>query len=265
MSIVPPGTGVVQWFGGQDAAELVLNRPEQLNALDEEMVHRVHAALDGVLASSPRALLIRAAGRAFCAGRDIADAQPGVEDGGEVLSRVFNPLIQRVADLPVPTVAAVHGACLGVGLGLALACDVVIAADDAKLGSPFAKIGAVLDSGGHGALVQRLGAARALDLIYSGRLLSGREAADWGLVSRSVAAGELDSAARDCAQEIAHGPTLAFLESKRLVRRLVSETLTLPELLQAEAEAQSRASRTQDYLEGFTAFLDRRPPTFQGR
>jgi enoyl-CoA hydratase/carnithine racemase len=173
--------------------------------------------------------------------------------------------MRRAAALPLPTIAGVQGACLGTGLGLALACDVVIVADNAKIGSPFAKIGAVLDSGGHKAFVERLGPARALDLIYSGRLISGREAADSGLVSRSVPEAELGAVVAELAASVASGPTLAFLESKRLVRQLVDGPVSFDDALRAEAEAQSRASRTQDYVEGFTAFLERRTPSFHGR
>ena len=247
-------------------AEVVLNRPKQLNAMDAQLVDELRAALDTVAADTGvRAFLIRGEGRAFSAGRDIAGAQPGEEDGGQVLAELFNPVVLQVAKLDVPTFAAVHGACLGTGLGVALACDVVYVADDAKIGSPFARIGAVLDSGAHAAFVARIGAARTLELIYSGRLISGREAAEWGLVSRSLDSAALLDEVRNLAKQVAAGPTLAFLESKRLVRRILDEQLGLHEVLTAEAEAQSRASRTGDYVEGFTAFLERREPTFTGR
>ena len=246
-------------------ARIVLARPAQLNAMTDQMVHELIAALDSVETSDARAMVITAEGRAFCAGRDIAGAQPGKEDGGQILAEIFNPLMARVAALPLPTVAGVQGACLGTGLGLALACDVVIVAENAKIGSPFAKIGAVLDSGAHKAFVDRLGPARTLDLVYSGRLISGREAADSGLVSRCVPDAELATVVTEFATTVAAGPTLAFLESKRLVRDIADRGLSLTEVLEAEAAAQSRASRTTDYVEGFTAFLERRTPTFHGR
>lgn len=245
-------------------AELVLNRPAQLNAMTPEMVAQIHAAIDRSSKEGARVLLVSAAGRGFSAGRDIAGAQPGTEDGGQVLAEIFNPLVQRVADVPFPTVAAVQGACLGTGLGLALACDVVIAADTAKFGSPFAKIGAVLDSGAHKAFVERLGPAVAFDLIYSGRFLTGAEAAAAGLVSRVVPAAELAETARAYARAIAKGPALAFAESKRLVREISDTSYTLARVLELEAAAQSRSSATRDYVEGFTAFLERREPTFIG-
>jgi enoyl-CoA hydratase/carnithine racemase len=159
----------------------------------------------------------------------------------------------------------VHGACLGTGLGLALACDVSYAADDARIGSPFARIGAVLDSGAHAALVSRIGPHRTLELVYTGRLLSGREAAEWGLVNRSVAGTDLVRRTREMARAIAHGPTTAFLESKRIVGLIADTFPSRADLLAAEAAAQGRASRTHDYQDGITAFQEKRKPTFTGR
>ena len=123
-------------------------------------------------------------GKAFCSGRDLSDAEPATEDPQSILADTFNPLFSRIRYLDLPTFAAVHGACLGVGLGIALACDVTIAADSARLGSPFARIGAVLDSGGHHHLVHRFGEHRALELVYTGRLLNGTEATEWDLVNQ---------------------------------------------------------------------------------
>ena len=246
-------------------AHLVLNRPAQLNAMTPEMVDEIRAAVASAATDGSRVLLISAAGRGFCAGRDIAGAEPGQEDGGEVLAGIFNPLMQQVADLPFPTIAAVQGACLGTGLGLALACDVVLAADNAKFGSPFGKIGAVFDSGGHKVFVERLGTAVTFDLIYSGRFLSGAEAAAVGLVSRVVPADELLDTATAYAAGLAAGPVLAFAESKRIVREVADTPSSLAKVLDLEAQAQSRASRTADYVEGFTAFLERRAPVFRGQ
>ena len=249
-------------------AELVLSRPDKLNAMNAALVEDLNAHLDAAEAmaqeSTLRCLLARGEGRAFCAGRDLAEAQPG-EDAARVLRETFNPLMLRLADLTVPTIAAVQGACLGTGLGLAVACDVLIASNDAKLGSPFARIGAVLDSGAHLAFVQRVGSHRALELIFTGRLLSGEEAAAWGLVSSAVPPDQLLDRARSLAQQIASGPTAAFRESKRLVRRIQEVSLSLAGVLAAEAEAQGRASHTEDYAEGITAFQQKRTPTFKGR
>ncbi len=260
-----PAEPTVQYTSVDGLAHLVLHRPAQLNAMTPEMVDEIRAAVASAATDGSRVLLISAAGRGFCAGRDIAGAEPGQEDGGEVLAGIFNPLMQQVADLPFPTIAAVQGACLGTGLGLALACDVVLAADNAKFGSPFGKIGAVFDSGGHKVFVERLGTAVTFDLIYSGRFLSGAEAAAVGLVSRVVPADELLDTATAYAAGLAAGPVLAFAESKRIVREVADTPSSLAKVLDLEAQAQSRASRTADYVEGFTAFLERRAPVFRGQ
>jgi enoyl-CoA hydratase/carnithine racemase len=246
-------------------AEVVLNRPDKLNAMNGDMVRELMQSLDAVEESGARALLVRGEGRGFCSGRDLAGADPLHEDGEAILRDVFNPLMTRTAELPLPTIAAVHGACLGTGLGLALACDIVYAADDARIGSPFARIGAVLDSGAHAAFVTRAGVHRALELIYTGRLLSGREAADWGLVNRSVAGAHLVERTRELATSIARGPTAAFVESKRIAQRIAGASPSFTEVLAMEAAAQGRASKTHDYQEGITAFQEKRQPAFTGR
>lgn len=244
--------------------EIVLNRPEKLNALDGTMISALLERLDQAEAAKVRALIVRGEGRGFCAGRDLADADPEHEDATEILETVVNPLIRRVATFPAPTLAAVHGACLGIGLGVALACDVVYIADDAKIGSPFASLGGVPDSGGHYFLATRLGGHRALELIYTGRLLSGREAAAWGLVNRSVGRTSLVDVTRALATRIAAGPTEAFRKSKRLMRVLHEEHLGLDDVLAAEALAQGEASRSHDYQEGARAFLEKRRAAFTG-
>jgi enoyl-CoA hydratase/carnithine racemase len=246
-------------------AEVTLDRPEKLNAFDDAMAAAFGAALDEAESSGARALVLRGEGKGFCAGRDLGDAKPGEEDGGLVLADVYNPLFSRLAAFPAPTFAAVHGAALGVGLGLALACDVVYAATDAKIGSPFARIGAVFDSGGHHYFVRRLGSHRALELIYTGRLLSGDEASQWGLVNSAIPAADLLATVRDMARKVAAGPSAAFGLSKEIVGRIETEGLGLAAVLDLEAAAQSAASRSADYVEGISAFQEKRTPNFTGK
>ena len=226
----------------------VLDRPDVLNSFDDAMVARMHAALDEV--ADARTIIIRGAGRGFSAGRDLTGAAPLTEDAEAILVETFNPLIARIADLPMPTIAAVHGACLGVGFGVAMACDIVLAADRSKLGSPFANIGAVLDSGGHHALVHRVGPHRALELIYTGRLLDGPEAAAWGLVNRAVDDDALVAEARSLAAQIAAGPVASFGRSKRIVRRIADGSVSFDEVLAAEAAAQGESAGTRGVRRG---------------
>jgi enoyl-CoA hydratase/carnithine racemase len=246
-------------------AEIVLDRPDKMNALNDAMIGELNSCLDRAESARVRALLIRGEGPAFSAGRDLADADEGNEDAEAIIEAQFNPLAKRIATFPAPTFAAVHGACLGAGLGIALACDVVYIADDAKIGSPFARIGAVLDSGGHAYFVHRLGTHRALELIYTGRLISGTEAASLGLVNQSMPKEALLEHTRRVAAQVAQGPTVAFMESKRIVRRIDEEGLGLFATLKLEAQAQGVASRTEDYKEGFGAFKQKRAPKFQGK
>ncbi len=264
----PGASPVVSLTVEAGAAVLTLDRPARHNALDLDAAAELADALSDVEARTGsgevRALVLTGAGGAFCAGRDISGVDPAAEDAGAVLEEVFNPLVQRLTDLSVPTLAAVEGPALGVGLGLALACDLVLAGEDAKLGSPFARLGAVLDSGGHLLLTERVGRARALELIYTARLLSGTEAAAWGLITRAVAPGTALPETRQLAGALAAGPTAAFTASKRLLARIRDEALPLPEVLSLEAQAQREASRSADYREGFAAFQAKRVPVFTG-
>jgi enoyl-CoA hydratase/carnithine racemase len=246
-----------------DVAELVLNRPERRNALDGTARAVLNGFLDELEKDPPRALLLRGEGKGFCAGRDLSDAEPLTEDA-EAILREMNPTIARIAGLRCPTVAAVQGAALGLGLGLALACDLLVVGESAKIGSPFAAIGAVLDSGSHHFLCSRIGPTRTLELVYTGRFLSGAEAVDWGIATSVHPDDELLGAARSLVAGIAAGPTTAFLLSKDLVARIAAEGLSLDELLAAEAAAQGTAARTHDYGEGITAFQEKRTPTFTG-
>jgi enoyl-CoA hydratase/carnithine racemase len=248
-------------------AEIVLNRPDKMNAFDDAMAAELNGCLERAASQGARALMIRGEGPAFSVGRELADADPDSEDAEAILENTFNPLIKRVVAFPAPTFAAVHGTCVGVGLGLALACDVVYVADDndTKIGSPLARIGAVPDSGGHSFFVSRLGTHRALELIYTGRMLSGAEAALLGLVNRSIAKESLVAETRKLASQVALGPTAAFMLSKHLIRRIDEEAMGLFAVLKCEAQAQGAVRRTADYKEGIAAFHQKRSPKFRGK
>jgi enoyl-CoA hydratase/carnithine racemase len=246
-------------------AHVTLNAPNRLNALGPDDLRALAAAYEEAAAADVRALVLRGEGRAFCAGRDISGVDPATDDVSAYLDRLVTPLLHRIADFPAPTFAAAHGACLGVGLGLLVATDVVYVADDAKVGSPFAALGATLDSGGHWLLVSRLGPHRALDLIYSGRLISGAEAVAGGLFSRALPAGEVRPAVEAAAAAAANGATQAYLASKRIVAGLRDGSLDLWGSVAAENAAQAQLRDTEDYREGFAAFQGKREPRFKGR
>jgi 2-(1,2-epoxy-1,2-dihydrophenyl)acetyl-CoA isomerase len=245
-------------------AEIVLNEPATLNALDESAIVALSSALTAAADAGVRALLLRGEGRAFCAGRDISAVDPATDDARGYLDDVVTPLLRQLAEFPAPTFAAAHGACLGVGLGLLIATDVVYVADTAKIGSPFANLGATLDSGGHALFVERLGAHRTLDLIYTAELMSGAEAVAAGLFSRAVPEAELLDFTRERVAKVAAGATGAFLASKALVARLRDERIGLWTSLADENAAQGALCATDDYREGFAAFQQKRRPVFTG-
>lgn len=248
-----------------DVATVTLDAPGRLNALGPDDLRALDGAYRDAEAAGVRALVLRGDGRAFCAGRDIAGVDAATDDVAGYLDGLLLPLLQRIAAFPAPTFAAAHGACLGVGLGLLIATDVVYVADDAKIGSPFARLGATLDSAGHALFVERLGTHRTLDLIYSGGLLSGEEAVRLGLFSRAMPEAEVHGAVDAAARAAASGPTQAFLASKRLVARLRDERLGLWDAVVAENAAQAALRDTADYHEGFAAFQAKRAPEFHGR
>ncbi|QTV80339.1 enoyl-CoA hydratase/isomerase family protein [Microbacterium sp. NIBRBAC000506063] len=247
-----------------DVAHVTLNAPDRLNALDEEALDELGAAYTEAERAGVRALVLSGEGRAFCAGRDISGVDPRTDDVSGYLDGRVAPLLQRMSAFPAPTFAAAHGACLGVGLGLLIATDVVYVADTAKIGSPFAALGATLDSGGHALFFERLGAHKTLDLIYTGRLMSGEEAVRSGLFSQVLAADAVHDAVRAAAARAASGPTSAFLASKRLVAQLRDERLGLWRSMSAENAAQAALCDSDDYREGFAAFQEKRAPRFRG-
>lgn len=248
-----------------DVAHVVLNAPHKRNALDVEALTELGDAYDEAEAAGVRALVLRGEGAGFCAGRDIAGVDPATDDVTGYLSGLVTPLLQKMSAFPAPTFAAAHGACLGVGLGLLIATDVVYVADTAKIGSPFAALGATLDSGGHALFYERLGAHKTLDLIYTGRLMSGTEAVQSGLFSQVLPADEVAAATEAAATSAATGATQAFLASKRLVTRLRDDRLALWDAVAEENSNQASLRDTADYREGFAAFQQKRKPEFTGR
>lgn len=247
-------------FDGR-VAELSFNRPDKKNSLRPEELALIDRHLDAVAASAARCLLLYGQGGSFSAGRDIGNADPATDDNEAVLKQVINPVVRRLREFPLPSIAAVEGPALGIGFGLAVACDITLVADDALLGSPFRTIGCILDCGGHYVMAERIGPHRAAELIYTGRLISGREAAAIGLVNRAVGAADLLAEARRMARQIADGPTAAF----RISKRILLAKAEYDRALDLEAEGQAEALRTADGIEGFKAFQEKRRPQFQGR
>jgi enoyl-CoA hydratase/carnithine racemase len=190
----------------------------------------------------------------------VGSIDPRAADPMAVIGDVVGPLLRQLRELPVPTLAAVAGPALGFGFGLALSCDIVVAADDALFGSPFRHLGMVPDSGAHHILLNRLGHALASELIYTGRLVPGSEAAALRLVNQAVPGEQLVDRATRLAQDIANGPTRAFALSKELLLQGGG----FDELLVQEARQLQRVFATNDLREGIAAFQQRRKPVFTG-
>lgn len=248
-----------------DTAEVVLNNPKAMNALGEEDLAQLHEAYLEAEARGVRALILRGEGKGFSAGRNIKGIDPADDDATDYLANKVTPVLKSMNEFPAPTFAAVHGPCLGVGLGLVIATDIVYVADDAKFGSPFANLGATLDSGGHSLFLERLGAHRAMDLIVTGDMISGTEAVASGLFSRVVPAAELLDFTRERAHRAASGATQSFLTSRQLLHDIRDNGTGLWESVAAENVAQGELCSSEDYAEGFAAFNEKRAPIFAGR
>ena len=252
-------------------ALITLNRPQSLNSFTRAMHQELWDAFDRIEADkSIRALVITGAGRGFCAGADLAefDFEPGPDlikraDPGPVIEQAFNPTVRRLQALRVPTVAAVNGVAAGAGASLAMTCDLAVAAPGASFIQAFSKIGLVPDAGGTWFLVKRLGLARALGCAMLGDKLSAKDAKEQGMIWDVAAEGEdCVEAAMKLAQRLAAMPTRALVETRKLLRAAASSELDAQ--LNAERDTQSAMGRTHDYIEGVTAFLQKRPPQFKG-
>ncbi|HYI64803.1 MAG TPA: enoyl-CoA hydratase-related protein [Allosphingosinicella sp.] len=244
-------------------ATITLNRPESLNALNAAMLDELRAAVESLAASGARALLFAGEGRGFSSGADIAGSGGLPDDVGAALEAHFNPLIEAVFALPIPVVAAVNGPCAGAGCSLALAADIVIAGRSAYFLQAFINIGLIPDAGATWLLPRLAGRARALEMMMLGERVSAEQALDWGMIARVVDDEALLPEAKALAARLAQGPTAAYALIRRLARD--SAHLGLAEALAAERVAQREAGRTEDFKQGVTAFLQKRPPSFDGR
>ena len=244
---------------------LTLNRPQKLNAFDGAL----HAALLRALGEAGRdpacrAVLLAGAGRAFCAGQDLAE--PGLAgpdaDLGAVLERGWNRLVSAVRALPKPVVCAVQGTAAGAGASLAFACDITLAAEDARFAQAFIRIGLVPDSGATWTLPRLAGPQRARALAMLGDPITGAEAASWGLVWRAVPAAALTEEAHALCARLARLPAQGLAAIKRALD--AAEANTLGAQLALEAELQRDLGRGADYGEGVAAFQQKRPARFEG-
>jgi 2-(1,2-epoxy-1,2-dihydrophenyl)acetyl-CoA isomerase len=258
----------ITYEADQGVATITLNRPDVLNSFNMPMAAELQDALRVAAEDDAiRAVLLTGAGRAFCAGQDLAEAAPG--DGSpappiaEIVRRTYNPTVRAIRALEKPVVCAVNGVAAGAGANLALACDVVLAADTASFVQAFSKIGLIPDTGGTFFLPRLVGLARATALAFFGDKLPAADAQAMGMIYRVVEAARLLDEARVIAQRLATQPTRGFGLTKRAFNQSLANDLDAQ--LEVEAELQAEAASTADFAEGVRAFLEKRKPSFAGR
>lgn len=246
---------------------LTLNRPDKLNAFNEDMhlalreqIERAHE--DAAI----RAVLLTGAGRGFCAGQDLGDRDPRkggpAPDLGQTLNTFYNPTLRLIRALEKPVVCAVNGVAAGAGANIALACDIVLAAQSARFIQAFSKIGLIPDAGGSWSLPRILGEPRAKALALTAEPVNAETAADWGMIWKALPDDTLMEEATALATRLAAGPTMGLGLTKRLIQ--AAATNSLDEQLDMERDLQRTAGRSADYAEGVAAFLDKRKPEFKG-
>jgi 2-(1,2-epoxy-1,2-dihydrophenyl)acetyl-CoA isomerase len=268
MSTSPQPAPVLLASISDGIALLVLNRPEKLNALNNELATELNSALERIAANDAvRVVILTGAGRAFCAGGDLAAIGKGRQAGDvkqlEPLLRSGMAAVLKMRTMPQPVIAAINGAAAGAGMNVALAADIRIAAEEAVLGQNFAKVGLFPDFGGTFFLPQLAGLSVAAEMFYTGEMINAQTALRLGIVNRVVPGPQLENEVRALAQKIAQGPPLAIRAVKKTLFADRSEALA--EALEAEVRHQLRCYSSEDCLEGIRAFFEKRTPRFHGR
>jgi len=248
---------------------ITLDRPAKKNALDAQAWNELDRAFADVAADpDDRALILTGGGGNFSAGADLSGGGSGKGLTGRPLQpivqemRVVGDIVMRLHRMPKPTLAKIDGVAVGVGLGLALACDLVLASDRARFSEIFAKRGLALDGGNSWLLPRRIGLHKAKELAFFADMIDAKQAESIGLVNKVVPAGELDAVAEEWGKRLAAGPTLALGLSKRLLD--ASSRVSFEQALEDEARCQHITYTSKDMREGIAAFLERREPRFSG-
>jgi 2-(1,2-epoxy-1,2-dihydrophenyl)acetyl-CoA isomerase len=244
--------------------QLILNRPDALNAFTPDMMEGLLEALEHAKSNPDvRAILLRGSGRSFCAGGDVKGM--GKAEPVQVYEHIghLNQVVKTMTDLPVPIIAAIHGYAAGAGVCLALACDLIVAADTSKFVMSFSKIGLISDGGGLYFLPRTIGLYRAKELLFTAEPIDAQTAQNWGMVNRVYPEQELFEQAMQFAQKIANGPSRAYGMIKSIANRALLEDLA--GILEIERTTQAMMVTTQDHKEGVQAFLEKRSPKYVGR
>lgn len=246
-------------------ATITLNRPEVYNALNDGITYELQDAWKAVAKDEAvRVVVLTGAGKAFCSGQDLKDsASQGKRSFLDSLHKRYNPIITAMRQLPKPIVCRLNGVAAGAGCSMALACDVIVAAEESTLIEVFINIGLVPDSGSAYFLPRLVGMAKSFELCSMGSKVLALEALKIGLVNKVVPMVELDSAVKSYTDYYAKAPTKAIGLIKKMLNK--SGTSTLEEMLEYEAYLQEIAGDTHDHKEGVQAFLEKRKPAFQGK
>jgi 2-(1,2-epoxy-1,2-dihydrophenyl)acetyl-CoA isomerase len=248
-------------------ATVTLNRPDAFNALNLTLGRELlSAAIELDEDPTVRCIVVTGAGKAFCGGgdvKDFADNLPRVGALIKELTTYIHGAVSRLVRTPKPVLTAVNGVAAGGGLSLAIAGDMVLAAESARFTMAYSRIAATPDGSSTYWLPRLVGLRRATELFYTNRVLTAREALEWGLVSRVVPDAELREATRRLADELAQGPTLAFGRGKLLFHAATTESLETQ--MELESQSIARSGHTEDFAEGVQAFVAKRPPVFKGR
>ncbi|QBF32205.1 enoyl-CoA hydratase-related protein [Thalassococcus sp. S3] len=246
-----------------DIATITLNRPEKMNALTAQMRAEIgYAVREG--GKEARVVVLTGAGRAFCTGQDLGDrANAGNLDLERTLRDEYAPMLRAIYDCPVPTIAAVNGPAAGAGANLALAADVVIAADGAYFLQAFTRIGLIPDAGGTYFLPRQMGLAKAMGAALFADKISARQADEWGMIWEAVEDDVFEAHWKSRAAHLAKGPTAAYRAVKEAIRGSYDQTLE--NQLATEAKLQGACGKTRDFKEGVLAFMEKRPAHYEGR
>ena len=245
---------------------ITLNRPEMKNAISVAMFEALRDIFRSVTAQQQARCVVLTGTRDFAAGADLSRAgsdAPRERPNTMLSMRVIHDAVVALHEIPVPVIAKVRGVAVGAGMSLALACDMVLASDNARFAAIFARRGLSLDCGASWLLPRLVGIQKAKEIALLAEMFSAEEAKAMGLVNRIVPDDELDAAVAELAVRLSRGPTLALSMTKRLLNNAF--TSSLPEALEAEAMAQGVNSTTDDTKEGLLAFLEKRDASFKGR
>ncbi|MBK9155244.1 MAG: enoyl-CoA hydratase/isomerase family protein [Chloracidobacterium sp.] len=255
-------------FNGS-VATVQMNRPEALNALSLQLSLDLRAAIEKAREDGARAVILTGSGRAFCSGGDLREMRAMGEKEGNIEAFLDSPLkslhdvILLIRETPVPFIAAVNGVCAGAGTNFALACDLVLAADDASFNEAFVRIGLSPDCGGSFFLPRVVGEKIATELFMTGGTIDAKRAAELGMINRVVPAADLLDEAGKLAAQLAAGPTGSYGRIKRMMNATFSNDLRSQ--LDLEAQCQLESGKAADFKEGVNAFFEKRPPKFTGK